>query len=282
MSAKANQPVFQRRQRRRDHYHTIDRTIIFAYPGLSDGARLTYIVLDSYDWAQHDGSSKGYVYPYQSTLAKIRGTTERTIRRHLDELIDAGLITVEVMATATGRRNIYWIEEATQEEFEHYLQSLAKPQLTGDEDKNVLTHEDKNVRMGEDKNVLYKDSKSKDSKVEGQDKTRSGPVESSSQDEPIRPDEETPPEKAERVLGCFADIVGRSPTKLEQEHLTRLISTYGSWEVERALNELLAQLDLQHIQNPTRYLAGVLENWRKEGPRSTDIVAHLRRMSSQK
>lgn len=113
--------------------------------------------------------------------------------------------------------------------------------------------------------------------IQGQDKTGSGLVASSLDTEGASPDEVVV--KMERVTQCFVDVVGREASQLEQEHLTRLIGTYGWWEVEKALNELLVQRDLQHIGNPTRYLAGVLENWSKEGPRNTDILAHLRRMN---
>ncbi|MGI6083771.1 MAG: hypothetical protein ACOYEP_12985 [Limnochordia bacterium] len=52
------------------------------------------------------------------------------------------------MSTDTGRRNICWIEDASDEEFNRYLKTMqkeAKPQLTRGDDKNVVTHDDKNV-----------------------------------------------------------------------------------------------------------------------------------------
>jgi len=114
------------------------------------------------------------------------------------------------------------------------------------------------------------------------DKTtrQSGLVESPI-DDLQEPDMGEPPDKVQRVLGCFTDIVGRSPTTLERQHLIRLMASYGWWDVETALNELLVQQDQQRIKNPTRYLAGILENWTKEGPRNTNIVAHLKRMASR-
>src|SRR5690625_4840211 len=145
-------PIFRRRQRRKDHYHQLDKTIIFAYPNLSDGAKLTYIVLDSYDWDDGDGGSKGYVFPYQSTLARVRKVSERTIRNHLKELINARLITAEVVNTPKGRRNIYWIEDCSQEEFERYLESISKPQLGRGEENNFRMGEENNFRMGEENN----------------------------------------------------------------------------------------------------------------------------------
>lgn len=281
MSAKTISPIFQRRQRRKDHYHTLDKTIIFAYPHLSDGAKMTYIALDSYDWPDDTGTSKGYVFPYQETLAKVRGVSLRTVQNHLRELSEVGLIKVECITTPRGRRNIYWIEDASKQEFERYLENMVKPQVEGGDEKNCVMGHAENCVTGDEKNCAYKDSKGKDTKPQGPDKTESSPVESSDDEMPLETgNEEIPSDKAERVRGCFADILNREPTKLEQSHLLRLMSAYGCWEVEMALNELLVQQDRQHIENPTRYLAGVLQNWAKEGPRNTDIVAHLNRMET--
>lgn len=254
---------------------------------LSDGAKLTYIVLDAYDWPDSDGTSKGYVFPYQSTLAKVRGTSLSTIKRHLAELREAGLITVEVIATSSGRRNVYWIEDASQEEFERYIQTMAKPQLNGDELKNELTHELKNEPMGELKNELYKDNKVKDNEEEGQDKTVSGPVRSLAvvdeiavtvEDEQVTTETVKPSEKAmQRIKEVYADVMGRAPSVSEQRHLDRLLKQYGPDDLETALYELMVQRDQQRVQNPTRYLEGILVNWQREGRRTTDIVAHLQR-----
>lgn len=279
----ADSPIFQRRQRRKDHFHTLDKTLVFAYPNLSDGAKLTYIVLDAYDWPDSTGESKGYVFPYQSTLAKVRGCTVRTIQRHLDELMISGLITVETFTTANGKRNVYWIEDASDEEFQRYLDLMSKPKLDRGDDKNVVTHHDKNVVTGSDKNVVCKDNKLKDNEEKGLDKTLSGQVQSLSIGEiAVTTDDgeiAVPDKKAvARVEEVFADIMNRTPTTTERAHLKRLLTKYDPNDVETALFELMVQRDQRRVQNPARYLEGILDTWQREGRRTTDILAHLQQL----
>jgi hypothetical protein len=56
---------------------------------LSDGAKLTYALILSYAWG------KSVVWPSQSTMAERRGISDRTIRRHLNELEDNKYIKIE-------------------------------------------------------------------------------------------------------------------------------------------------------------------------------------------
>ena len=255
--------AFKRRQRRQDHYHHLDKTIIFAYPNLSDGAKLTYIVLDSYDWEDSEGKSKGCVFPYQSTLAKIRGISTRTIRRHLEELVNVGLLTVQTFITSTGKRNLYWIEECSPEEFERYLELMSK------QDKNNSGGgEDKNVRRGEDKNVRYKDTNIKNKK--DKDKTESQ-VESG----PISDDE------FKRVKNSFISLMNRQPSTTETKHLERLLAIYGIDDVENAFTELVIQKEKQSIQNPLRYLEGILTTWLSEGRRTTNVLEFLKQLNEE-
>jgi len=270
------EPVFQRRQRRKDHYHQLDKTLLFAYPNLSDGARLTYIVLDAYDWPDATGTSKGYVFPYQSTLARVRGTSLSTIKRHLAELQAVGLITVEVLKTADGRRNRYWIEDASQAEFERYLETMAKGQCNGGQLKNELMGGVKNELMGQLKNELYKDTNGKDTKKD-KDKTclvGSGPNSFDDAETAIFG-------MASNIDQSLEEIINRNMSQSELSHLERLVATYGVDDVQSTLNELLVQREMRTIKDPVRYIEGVLLNWQREGRRTTDIIAHIRKLSSK-
>ncbi|MDP9315698.1 MAG: helix-turn-helix domain-containing protein [Chloroflexota bacterium] len=69
------------------------KVLLCGYKSLSDGAKITYQVIDSYDWLDKaTGDSKGYAYPAVETLATIRGLSARTIERHIAELEGAGLV----------------------------------------------------------------------------------------------------------------------------------------------------------------------------------------------
>ena len=52
-----------RRARLTAHSTAISNVVLLGYAHLSDGARLTYMVLESYDWPDKDGFSKGRCWP---------------------------------------------------------------------------------------------------------------------------------------------------------------------------------------------------------------------------
>lgn len=86
--------LFQRRNRLKRHFVTTSNVLLYGYPQLSDAAKITYQVIDGFDWeSKATGDSKGYVFPAVETLATIRHTTVRTIQRHLKELEAAQLLT---------------------------------------------------------------------------------------------------------------------------------------------------------------------------------------------
>lgn len=86
--------IFQRRNRLKRHFVTTSNVLLYEYPQVSDAAKITYQVIDGFDWeSKATGDSKGYVFPAVETLATIRHTTVRTIQRHLHELEAAHLIT---------------------------------------------------------------------------------------------------------------------------------------------------------------------------------------------
>src|SRR5215216_1517554 len=86
--------IFQRRNRLKRHFVTTSNVLLYGYPQLSDAAKITYQVIDGFDWeSKATGDSKGYVFPAVETLATIRHTTVRTIQRHLKELEAAQLLT---------------------------------------------------------------------------------------------------------------------------------------------------------------------------------------------
>lgn len=123
----------------RDHYTITSNVLLFGYPGLSDNAKITYQVIDSFDWTDAAGTRKGFAYPSLRSLARIRGIERRTIRRHLAELEAAKLIT---RVEQTGQPSLLIIEDPSTEEAAKYLRTFAKV----GEDKNVLPPSDKNVR----------------------------------------------------------------------------------------------------------------------------------------
>ncbi len=102
-------------------YVIVSRVVLVGYQNVSDGAKLTYWVIYSHDWyEQGSGRRKGFVYPTIRRIAQLRHATERTIQRHLSELISVGLLTRE---ERPGRPSILYIEEPGEDEVEHYLEA---------------------------------------------------------------------------------------------------------------------------------------------------------------
>jgi DNA-binding transcriptional ArsR family regulator len=131
--------IIRRRNRLRHHYTVTSNVLLFGYPGLSDGAKLTYQVVDSFDWTDAAGLRKGFAHPSLGRLAKIRGVEKRSVRRHLAELEGVGLITRQ---ERSGKPSLLIIEDPSEKETESYLRTFAGP----GEDKIVLPTPDKNVR----------------------------------------------------------------------------------------------------------------------------------------
>lgn len=127
-------PVPARRARLTGHSTAIANAVLLGYAKLSDGAKLTYMVLESYDWPDKDGYSKGKCWPSIETIAAARGKSYDTIARHLKELETAGLIRVE-SGQERGVANCYWLLGPSQEEFAAYLSRFSE---TAGEDENAI------------------------------------------------------------------------------------------------------------------------------------------------
>ncbi len=77
--------------------------LVLLDPALSDGAKVTYFVLRMHAWQDLS------CYPGQDKLAAERKLTPRSVRAHLAELGERGLITTE--QRGLRQTNIYWIED---------------------------------------------------------------------------------------------------------------------------------------------------------------------------
>jgi len=84
--------TFRRRNRLKKHFVITSNVLLFGYPHVSDSAKVTYQVIDSFDWQDGQGLRKGFAYPSVEALASIRSVTDRTIQRHIDELVGADLL----------------------------------------------------------------------------------------------------------------------------------------------------------------------------------------------
>jgi hypothetical protein len=133
-----DQVQIRRRNRMRHHYTMTPNVLLFGYRTLTDAEKLTYQAIDSFDWSDGAGLRKGFVYPSMRTLASLRATTERTIRRHLAALERVGLLTRELRPSRTS---VLWIEEPSEEETNAYVSMF-----TPDPDTDDRVNPDTDVR----------------------------------------------------------------------------------------------------------------------------------------
>lgn len=111
--------VFKRRNRLKKHFVNTSNVLLYGYRNLSDGAKITYQVIDSFDWEDKETkTSKGYVFPAVSTIARIRGLKKRAVQYHLRALIKAGLLTRVRQKNAPS---ILVIEDISEAEKRGYL-----------------------------------------------------------------------------------------------------------------------------------------------------------------
>ena len=115
--------TFRRRNRLRKHFVITSNVLLFGYSHVSDSAKITYQVIDSFDWQDGQGLRKGFAYPSVAHLATIRSVADRTIQRHIEELIDAGLLTKEERA---GQTNVLYIEDVSEEEAKRYQEDFTR------------------------------------------------------------------------------------------------------------------------------------------------------------
>jgi DNA-binding MarR family transcriptional regulator len=110
--------TIRRRNLLRHHYTLTSNVLLFGYKDLSDAAKVTYQVIDSFDWSDSAGLRKGFAHPSIGRLAEIRTRNKRSIRRHLAELEKIGLIT---RRERPGRPSLLVIEDPSAEETKRYL-----------------------------------------------------------------------------------------------------------------------------------------------------------------
>lgn len=129
--------IVRRRNRAKNHFTITSNVLLFGYRMLTDAEKITYQVVDSFDWSDGTGLRKGYAFPSERRIAHARGLDQRTIRRHFLALESAGLLTRELRP---GRSSVLWIEDPSAEETERYLSTIAMgpdTDVRGTQDTNV-------------------------------------------------------------------------------------------------------------------------------------------------
>jgi len=91
----------------------ISNAVLRCYPELSDGEKMTYAVLKSFAYVGPE------TFVGEETLARARDVTISTISRHLNRLIEVGL--VRVRRRGQGKTNIWIITRIPRDKLEEYI-----------------------------------------------------------------------------------------------------------------------------------------------------------------
>jgi len=99
----------------------ISNAVLRCYPELSDGEKMTYAVLKSFAYVGPE------TFVGEETLARARDVTVSTISRHIQRLVEVGL--VKVRRRGQGKTNIWIITRIPRNKLEEYIQQW-RPNLT--------------------------------------------------------------------------------------------------------------------------------------------------------
>ena len=80
--------TFRRRNRLKKHFVITSNVLLFGYSHLSDSAKITYQVIDSFDWQDGQGLRKGFAYPSVAHLAAIRSVADLEGKRIATEVVN--------------------------------------------------------------------------------------------------------------------------------------------------------------------------------------------------
>lgn len=176
--------IFKRRNRLKKHFVNTSNVLLYGYTTVSDAAKITYQVIDGFDWEDKEtGDSKGYVFPATDTLAKIRSTTARTIRRHISELEQAGLLTRK---RRSHKSSILIIEDVSDGEISSYTEKFLDEKKGNTEGGSVPPQAKSTPNSKEQKIEPQKESTDKNVRSQATQRTKMSAVYKKKENEGIK------------------------------------------------------------------------------------------------
>jgi len=263
----------------------ISNAILRCYPELSDGEKMTYAVLKSFAYVGPE------TFVGEATLSRARDITISTISRHLNRLIEVGL--VKVRRRGQGKTNIWIISRIPRQKLEQYIRDW-RPNLTLErnaQDKTTQKAQVKNRRDAQGKT-------SEDSQVEeeydresrSEKRTRSSRADGASLSTVTEYDDtalhETASEaytslravvenldEVEDKLSTIVENVGKLAALAaeyfdvpdEEKSITTFLSQYDAEVAAAALERVVRRVDRgEHIAKPIAYFYTVVKTMQAE------------------
>ena len=133
----------------------VNNAVLRCYPELSDGEKMTYILLKSFAFVGPE------TFVGEQTLARARNSTVSTISRHLQKLIEVGL--VRVRRRGQGRTNIWIITRIPREKLERYMADW-RPDVDLMEKAQTKTAQDSQIKTAQNPQGEEQESEEPNSK----------------------------------------------------------------------------------------------------------------------
>lgn len=115
----------------------ISNALLRCYPELSDGEKITYAVLKSFAYVGPE------TFVGEETLARARGITVSTVSRHLNRLIEIGL--VKVRRRGQGKTNVWIIARIPRSKLDQYITEW-RPTLQARQNRQTKTSQDSQIK----------------------------------------------------------------------------------------------------------------------------------------
>jgi len=155
----------------------VSNAVLRCYPELSDGEKMTYIVLKSFAYIGPE------TFVGEETLARARGSTVSTMSRHLQKLIKLGL--VKVRRRGQGKTNIWIITRIPREKLEKYMTDW-RPDVDLRQNRQTKTAQNPQIKTSRSRQAEEQESEEPSRKKTGRPRRTASGASSSGKDSFVR------------------------------------------------------------------------------------------------
>jgi len=250
----------------------VSNAVLRCYPELSDGEKMTYILLKSFAYVGPE------TFVGEETLARARGSTVSTISRHLQKLIQVGL--VKVRRRGQGRTNIWIITRIPREKLEQYM-SQWRPEVDLAQNRQTKTAQNPQVKTS--RSAQAEEQESREPKGKNRERPRRTASGSSSSGKDSSSTARTEPRerpdtreaalvensaRVENLAGAAVEnseeladlVVGAFNCPRQRRSIATFLEGYDTRIAQQAFESVLHRLDRgESIAKPVAYFYTVLK-----------------------
>ena len=238
----------------------VSNAVLRCFPELSDGEKQTYTVLKSFAYVGPE------TFVGEQTLARARGITVSTISRHLQRLIDVGL--VKVRRRGQGKTNVWIIARIPRAKLVTYLREW-RPNIQLFQNPQAKTSQDSQIKDAQDpqgEEQEAEEPKSKKTKQRRQPRKRGSGSPSSGADAPSTTKGQRSRSEpsggdgrgiVENLAATAAEAFGATS---QERSIASFLSGYDHEVVAEALESVLQRLEHgDAIEKPIAYFYTVVK-----------------------